>query len=59
MPTNCPAEVTLVNEIKTAIKGLTPALTTIIPKVKDTDIYPRPIGNPFLRPSLNSSKKAI
>ena len=38
IPANCPADVRLVIEIITAIKGFIPPLAAIIPKVIDTEI---------------------
>jgi hypothetical protein len=50
IPANCPAEVRFVIEINTAIQTGNPELTAIIPKVKDTERYPNPIGIPSLIP---------
>ena len=60
VPANCPAEVRLVIEINTAIHPGYPCCTTIIPKVKDTDKYPRQMGipsrNPFVKVSFGGTE---
>ena len=52
-PATCPAEVILSNEIKPACIQDKPFETARIPKVKDTDRYPKPMGRPSLTPSPN------
>ena len=47
---NCPALVRLVSDIITATSTGTPLETAIIPNVKDTDKYPKPIGMPSFNP---------
>ena len=42
-PAACPAEVRFVTEIPTACKTVSPALTAIIPKPKDTERYDREV----------------
>ena len=49
-PANCPAEVTLVMEISAAPHTGTPAATAEMPKAKETEKYPRPMGVPSPSP---------
>ena len=49
-PANWPAEVRLVMEMRTAAQTGSPMETAIIPKVKETDRYPSPIGIPSRNP---------
>lgn len=53
VPANCPADVRFVNEIRIATHTGIPPFTAIIPKVKETGIYPRAIGIPSLNPLTN------
>ena len=50
---NCPALVRLVNDMTTACQVLRPAPLAMIPKVKETARYPRPMGMPSFNPDLN------
>lgn len=52
VPANCPAEVTVVIDMRTACHQLRPKDTAIIPKVKETDRYPSAIGMPVISPRL-------
>ena len=47
---SCPADVTLVMDIRVACSGESPELTQNIPKAKATEKYPRQIGMPSLSP---------
>ena len=53
IPANCPADVKLVIEIRTACQMLSPFDTAMIPNVKDTERYPSPIGIPSVNPFRN------
>ncbi|MEG0564514.1 MAG: hypothetical protein RR511_10535, partial [Anaerorhabdus sp.] len=43
---NCPAEVKLNKDNVVACNVVRPDAVAIIPKVNDTDKYPKPMGNP-------------
>ena len=58
-PANCPALVRLVMEIATAIQGGSPDSTAVTPKARDTEKYPRQMGNPLRIPSINSFRFKI
>ena len=48
IPANCPAEVTVVIDMRTACHQLRPKDTAVIPNVKETDRYPSANGMPVL-----------
>ena len=52
IPANCPAEVTVVIDMRTTCHQLRPKDTAIIPNVKETDRYPSAIGMPVISPRL-------
>ena len=54
-PANCPADVRLVREMRTACQIVRPPCTAIIPNVKETARYPRAIGIPSAIPCLKLS----
>ena len=54
IPASCPAEVTVDIEIITACHHSNPIDIAIIPKVKETDRYPRPMGMPERKPLRKS-----
>jgi hypothetical protein len=45
-------------DVKTAIHGDNPPVTTISPKVKPTGIYPKVIGTPRFNPQAKSPANA-
>ena len=49
-PANCPAEVTLLMEMRAAPHTGTPAAAAEMPKAKETEKYPRPMGVPSPSP---------
>ena len=54
MPASWPAEVSVVMEMSKACHQLKPEDTAMIPKLKETERYPRNMGIPALNPELNS-----
>ena len=54
-PANCPADVRLVREMRTACQIVRPPCTAIIPNVKETARYPRAMGIPSVIPCLKLS----
>ena len=53
-PANWPALVRLVKERIVACSTVSPASAAMIPKVKETARYPRPMGTPSRIPALYS-----
>ena len=53
-PSACPAEVRFVREMIKALSTDIPSLTAVMPKPKDTERYPRPIGIPSFMPEMRS-----
>ena len=59
IPANCPADVIFVMEIKTAIQTGSPPSVAIMPKVNETERYPKQMGIPSVTPLKKVSEGVV